>query len=158
MPSTFPRISIQAVFNSAGFWPLNCCCKPSRDVLRPSPVAKSSTTALTSGLVPVSIFAFASIFPLAKLSSSRPQSPCGSAAVTASPAAITLSRRVFHSSDVKLDLSAMRLLLACLFQSAGGRKLLQGAGQCPRHAGNTLGSRYHRRDAISRCLSSHHYG
>ncbi len=37
----------------------------------------------------------------------RPQSPLGSAAVTAMPAIITLSRTSFHSSGVKFDLSAI---------------------------------------------------
>ena len=114
MPSTFPRIWMQAFFTSAAFLPLNFSFKPSRDAARPSLVAKSSTTALMSGLEPVSIFALASSLPLAKLSWSNPQSPLGSAAVTARVVAITLSRRVVHSSGVNVDLSAMAIsLLAC---------------------------------------------
>jgi hypothetical protein len=48
-----------------------------------------------------------SSLPAAKLSLSIPQSPLGSAAVTAMPAIITLSRSSFHSSGEKFDLSVM---------------------------------------------------
>src|SRR5262245_41321059 len=42
-----------------------------------------------------------------ELSFKRPHRPLGSAAKTAIPATITLSRRSFHSSGVKFDLSGM---------------------------------------------------
>src|SRR6516225_5805952 len=42
----------------------------------------------------------------AKLSFRRPHKPLGSAAEIAIPAIVTLSRRSFHSSGVKFDLSA----------------------------------------------------
>ena len=64
-------------------------------------------TALISGLAPASILACTSALALAKLSLSSPQRPCGSAAVTAMPAIAVLSKRTFHSSGVKFDLSAM---------------------------------------------------
>ena len=48
---------------------------------------------------------------LAKLSFRRPHRPLGSAAETAIPAIITLSKRSFHSSGVKFDLSAIGLFL-----------------------------------------------
>src|SRR6516162_5590794 len=60
-----------------------------------------------SGFVLGSILAFTSSPPSAKLSFRRPQSPLGSAAVMAIPAIVTLSRRSFHSSGVKFDLSVM---------------------------------------------------
>src|SRR6476661_4452445 len=94
---------------SAGLLPLNFSISPSREALRPSDVPKSATTALISALVPGSILAFARSVPLAKLSFRRPHSPLGSAAVTAIPAAITLSERTFHSSGVKFDLSVMSI-------------------------------------------------
>src|SRR4029077_1698518 len=94
---------------SAGLLPLNLLLSPSRAALRPSDVPKSSTTALMRAFVPASVFAFARSVPLAKLSFSRPHSPLGSAAVIAIPAAITLSRRTFHSSEVKFDLSVMHV-------------------------------------------------
>jgi hypothetical protein len=52
-----------------------------------------------------------SALPSAKLSFRRPHRPLGSAAETAIPAIITLSRRSFHSSGVKFDLSGIGLLL-----------------------------------------------
>src|SRR5262245_20584599 len=73
--------------------------------LRPSAVSKSATTALISGLDPGSVLAVARAVPPAKLSLRRPERPLGSAAVTAIPATITLSRRSFNSSAVKFDLS-----------------------------------------------------
>ena len=66
---------------------------------------------MISGLDPGSIFACLNALPLAKLSLSRPQRPLGSAAVTAIPAIMTLSRRSFHSSGVKFDLSVIASLL-----------------------------------------------
>jgi hypothetical protein len=56
---------------------------------------------------PGSILAVSSALPLAKLSFKRPHRPLGSAAETATPATITLSRRSFHWSGVKFDLSGM---------------------------------------------------
>jgi hypothetical protein len=60
-----------------------------------------------SGFDPESILAVTSAVPPAKLSFKRPQSPLGSAAETAMPAIITLSRMSFHSSGVKFDLSVI---------------------------------------------------
>src|SRR5215831_16483040 len=54
-----------------------------------------------------SILAVMSSRPPAKLSFKRPQSPLGSAAEIAIPAIVMLSKRSFHSSEVKFDLSAM---------------------------------------------------
>src|SRR5262249_42715789 len=68
---------------------------------------KSPTMALMSGFVLGSILALTSSPPSAKLSFRRPQSPLGSEAVMAIPAIVTLSRRTFHSSGVKFDLSVM---------------------------------------------------
>src|SRR5262245_29078623 len=93
-------------FISAGLLPLSLSFSPSRVMLRPSLVPKSSTTALMRASVPGFILTFASSVPPAKLSFRTPHSPLGSAAVTATLAAITLSKRTFHSSGVKLDLSA----------------------------------------------------
>src|SRR6478736_4602454 len=87
---------------------LNLLLSASRAAL-PSVVAKSLTTALMRGLVPGSVFALAKSVPPAKLSFRRPHSPLGSAAETAMPAAIILCKRIFHSSAVKLDLSAMSI-------------------------------------------------
>src|SRR5262249_30095399 len=91
--------------------PVSFSFRPSRAVLRPSAVSKSATTALISASAPGSILAVISALPSAKLSFRRPHRPLGSAAETAIPAIITLSRRSFHSSWVKFDLSGMGLLL-----------------------------------------------
>src|SRR5262249_30284635 len=75
----------------------------------------------------------------------RPHRPLGSAAETAIPAIITLSRRSFHSSGVKFDLSAMGLLLYLSSWSprlrlllhqppAPRRRLMNPAGQIRRAA------------------------
>src|SRR5262249_36762759 len=74
-------------------------------MVRPSAVPKSLTIALMSASVAGSILAFASSVPPAKLSFKRPHNPFGSAAVMAMLVAITLSKRSFHSSGVKFDLS-----------------------------------------------------
>jgi hypothetical protein len=76
-----------------------------------------SSHRLISGFDPGSSFACMSALPLAKLSLSNPQRPLGSAGVTAIPAIIALSKRSFHSSGVKVDLSvicAAPLLFPCL--------------------------------------------
>src|SRR5262245_42440845 len=90
---------------SPGLLPVSSFLRPSRVMLRPSAVSKSATTALINGFDPGFILALTSSEPLAKLSFRRPQSPLGSAAVTAIPAIMTLSSRSFHSSGVKFDLS-----------------------------------------------------
>src|SRR5262249_8563334 len=95
----------------AGLLLVNLSLRPSRAVLRPSVVSKPAATALISASAPGSNLAVISALPSAKLSFRRPHRPLGSAAETAIPAIITLSRRSFHSSGVKFDLSAMRLLL-----------------------------------------------
>src|SRR5215469_12622968 len=59
---------------------------------------------------------------LAILSFSIPQRPLGSAAVTAMPAIITLSRRSFHSSGVKFDLSVIGVNPPLARHTAEGRK------------------------------------
>src|SRR6478672_12347852 len=104
-------VSMHLALISEGLLPVNFSFRPSRAVLRPSAVSKSATTALISASAPGSILAVTSALPLAKLSFKRPHRPLGSAAETAIPAAITLSRRSFHSSGVKFDLSGMGLLL-----------------------------------------------
>src|SRR5262245_11989788 len=105
------NVSMHLALISAGLLPVSCSFRPSRAVLRPCAVSKSATTALMSGFEVVSILAVTSTLPPAKLSFRRPHSPLGSAAVTAMPAIITLSRRSFHSSGVKFDLSGIGLLL-----------------------------------------------
>ncbi len=65
---------------------------------------------------PESILAVTSALPLAKLSFKRPHRPLGSAAETAIPAIITLSRRSFHSSGVKFDLFRHGLTSTCLLR------------------------------------------
>src|SRR5262245_38652062 len=104
-------VSMHLALISAGLLPVNFSLRPSRAVLRPPAVSKSATTALISASAPGSNLAFISVLPSAKLSFSRPQRPLGSAAETAIPAIITLSRSSFHSSGVKFDLSGMDLLL-----------------------------------------------
>src|SRR6516225_6250092 len=59
------------------------------------------------GLAVGSVLAATSAEPSAKLSFRRPHRPLGSAAEIAIPAIVTLSRRSFHSSGVKFDLSAI---------------------------------------------------
>src|SRR5262249_17411787 len=92
---------------SAGLLPASFAFRSSRAAFRPSAVPNSATSALMSGLDAGSIFACATILPAAKLSWSSPQSPLGSAAVTAMPAIIMLSSSTLHSSGVKFDLSAI---------------------------------------------------
>src|SRR6516165_5537180 len=105
-------VSMHLALISAGLLPVSFSFRPSRAVLRPSEVPKSATTAFISALLS------------AKLSLRRPHRPLGSAAETAIPAIITLSRRTFHSSGVKFDLSAMGLLLYLSSWSARLRLLL----------------------------------
>src|SRR5215469_6203583 len=93
-------------------------------LLRPSAVSKSATTALISASAPGSNLAVISALPSAKLSFRRPHRPLGSAAEMAIPAVITLSRRSFHSSGVKFDLSGMAALLYLSSRSARLRLLL----------------------------------
>src|SRR5262245_35754031 len=100
-------VSMHLALISPGLLPVSSFLRPSRATLRPSAVSKSATTALISGLDPGSVLAAARAVPPAKLSFRTPQSPLSSAAVTAIPAIITLSRRSFHSSGVKFDLSVM---------------------------------------------------
>src|SRR5262249_41860046 len=104
-------VSMHLALISTGLLPVTFPSRPSRAVLRPWEVSKSATTALISASVPGSILAVISALPPAKLSLRRPHRPLGSAAETAIPAIITLSRRSFHSSGVKFDLSGMGLLL-----------------------------------------------
>src|SRR5262249_6342289 len=70
------------------------------------------------------ILAVMSSRPPAKLSFKRPQSPLGSAAEMAIPAIVMLSKRSFHSSEVKFDLSAMSdILLYWDYSSTGTLRL-----------------------------------
>jgi hypothetical protein len=85
----------------------NLALRPSRAALRPSLVEKSVTTVLTNALVLAPAIAWVSALPPANDSFRSPQSPLGSAAVTAMPAIIGLSRSKVHSSLVKLALSAI---------------------------------------------------
>src|SRR5215475_7480700 len=110
------NVSIHLSLIWAGLLSLNLALSASRAAL-PSAELKSSTTALMSALAFGSVFTFASSVPPAKLSFRRPHSPLGSAAVIAIPAAITLSKRTFHSSGVKLVLPVMAVsssAFACL--------------------------------------------
>src|SRR5215469_14464885 len=83
---------------------------------------KSATTALMSGPDRGSSCACISARLLAILSFNIPQRPPGSAAVTAMPAIITLSRRSFHSSGVKFDLSVIGVNPPLARYAAEGRK------------------------------------
>src|SRR6516165_6626903 len=78
-------VSMHLALISPGLLPLNLSFRPSRAVLRPSEVSKSSTTALISASAPGSILAVISALPSAKLSFRSPHSPLGSAAETAIP-------------------------------------------------------------------------
>src|SRR6516165_2360174 len=104
-------VSMHLALISLGLLPVNLSFRPSRAVLRPSAVSKSATTALISASALGSNLAVISALPSAKLSFRRPHRPLGSAAEMAIPPIITLCRRSFHSSWVKLDLSAIGLLL-----------------------------------------------
>src|SRR5262245_42582974 len=104
-------VSMHLALISLGLLPVNLSFRPSCAVLRPSAVSKSATTALISASAPGSKLAVISALPSAKLSFRRPHRPLGSAAETAIPAIITLSKRSFHSSGVKFDLSGMGLFL-----------------------------------------------
>src|SRR5215813_12430067 len=70
------------------------------------------------GFAAGSALAAISALPSARLSFRRPHRPLGSAAEIAIPAVITLSRRSFHSSGVKFDLSGMAVLLYLSSRSA----------------------------------------
>src|SRR5262249_11268979 len=61
-------VSMHLALISPGLLPVSSFLRPSRATLRPSAVSKSATTALISGLDPVSIFAVTSAVPPAKLS------------------------------------------------------------------------------------------
>jgi len=80
-----------------------------------------AASALISGSAAASALTLARA-PLAAMPSlSMPQSPLGSAAVTAIPASIGASTSFFHSSAVKLDLSAMIRDSFLRFTSGTGR-------------------------------------
>src|SRR5262245_1254778 len=74
---------------------------------RPSFVSKSATTALMSSFDPGFVFAAAKAELLANASLSAPHKPLGSAAETAIPANIVLSKILVHSSGLKLCLFAI---------------------------------------------------
>src|SRR5262249_8706370 len=121
-------VSMHLALISAGLLPVSFSFRPSRAVLRPSAVSKSATTALISASAPGSILVVISALPSAKLSFRRPHRPLGSAADAALPATITLSRRSFHSSGAKFDLSGMGLLL-CTVPTADDRGWQKSGGQ-----------------------------
>src|SRR4029079_17537714 len=73
----------------------------------PSEVSKSAMTALTSSLELGSCLDATSAELLAKASLSVPHRPLGSAAETAMPTTVGLSKTLVHSSGVKLCLFAM---------------------------------------------------
>src|SRR3954468_5331602 len=87
---------------SAGLLPDSLACTPSRAAVRPSLVPKSVASALMSSFGPAGL-ASKSAHPLDRLSFRRPHRPLGSAAVTARPAIMGLSRSLVHSSGVKLQ-------------------------------------------------------
>src|SRR6516225_6349809 len=100
------------------------------------------------GLAVGSVLAATSAEPSAKLSFRRPHRPLGSAAEIAIPAIVTLSRRSFHSSGVKFDLSAIDStpLLNPLFSSPSEARSLsderrelsfEGVNTRLQHFGNT---------------------
>jgi hypothetical protein len=101
------RISRDLATISGGVLPDNCVRSSSRAVARPSPVSKSPAIALMSSVALASCFAPMAARALAMLSLRVLQRPLGSAAVTASHAIITLSKRVFYSSGVKSVLPAI---------------------------------------------------
>src|SRR5262249_34116588 len=115
----------------AGLLLVNLSLRPSRAVLRPSGVSKSATTALISASAPGSNLAVISALPSAKLSFRRPHRPLGSAAETAIPAIITLSRRSFHSSGGKFGLSGRGLLLSKALGVLGLGRAASTAGTAP---------------------------
>src|SRR5262249_54376489 len=126
-------VSMHLAVISAGLLPASFLFRPSRAILRPSAVSKSATTALISASAPGSILTFNSALPSAKLSFKRPHRPLGSAAETAIPAAITLSRRSFHSSGVKFALPGIVFplylvlgLLYCVYCSPNRRNRAGG--------------------------------
>ena len=107
---TSPSVSTLRWTTSAGLAPWKRAFRASRVAVRPSEVSSSVMTALASSLAPASALTPASAVPLAKASFSVPHRPLGSAAVTATPAIITLSITLVHSSGVKLCLLAMIFL------------------------------------------------
>ena len=101
------RTSKAVAVISEGFLPDNCVRRPPRAAARPSPVSNSLETALMSSFALASRAAPITACALAMHSLSVPQRRLGSAAVTAMPAIITLSRSVVHSAGVKSDLPAI---------------------------------------------------
>src|SRR5450631_719738 len=101
------RISKDLATISEGVLPESCARSPSRAAARPSPVSNSPAIAFINSVALASCLAPMTAFALAMLSLRVPQSPLGSAAVTASPAMIALSSSVFHSSAVKSVLPAI---------------------------------------------------
>src|SRR5215472_8135292 len=172
-----PNVSMHLAVISAGFKPPSFSLRPSRAVVRPWEVSKSATTALTSGFVVGSALAAISSLPSAKLSFRSPHRPPGSAAETAIPDIVTLSRRSFHSSGVKFDLSAMDvtpllmtlLTLSDLFvalRSSGSERRelglqsvntrlqhLGNAGNCKHLVAQLIDSRHQRIDHRGNSLS-----
>src|SRR5262249_22317235 len=120
---------------------------------------RSATTALTSRPDRGSTCACASALLLAKLSFSNPQRPLGSAAVTAMPAIITLSRRSFHSSGVKFDLSVIGVNPPLARHVAEGRREATGGAVHASPVPITLDG--HRRSRLYRGIDAkpkNHFG
>src|SRR4051812_24890966 len=105
---------------SAGLLPDSLACTPSRAAVRPSLVPKSAASALMSSFGP-EVLASSNAHPLDRLSFRSPHKPLGSAAVTASPAIMGLSKSLVHSSGVKLGLLATADLLWARANSRGVR-------------------------------------
>ncbi|CAN1722769.1 protein of unknown function [Hyphomicrobium sp. 1Nfss2.1] len=111
--STFPAwvsFVITIILISAGDFPFRPAVISSRAAVRPSDVSMSASSAFISGLAFSALPAVTTAFALAMLSFNIPQIPLGSAMVTAKPASMGLERTSFHSSGVKLDLSAIDVL------------------------------------------------
>src|SRR5262249_11306190 len=87
--------------------PLSRACTSCRAACRPSLVSNALTTDLINSLEVGSALASSRVLPVAIDSFRTPNKPLGSAAVTAMPESITLSRIRFHSSGVKAILLAI---------------------------------------------------
>src|SRR5215212_11145147 len=108
---------------SAGLLPDSLACTPSRAAARPSLVPKSVASVLISSFGP-EVLASSNAHPLDRLSFRSPHKPLGSAAVTASPAIMGLSRSLVHSSGVKFVLLATADLRWVRANARGVRALL----------------------------------
>src|SRR4051812_16022063 len=124
------------LFTSGSLLPDSFVWMPSRAAVRPSLVPKSAATALINSFAP-EFLASSNAHPLDSPSFINPQSPLGSATVTAMPAIITLSKSVVHSFGVKLALFATAALLGGFQEeqrTSSGNSTARGerAGLAPR--------------------------